>query len=109
MEASPGGGAYAYVERLREAHQPTFSRGRDGGAVYSGCSCGNLDGIPYLFAHIDGLRRSYEMKVEELGRETLRASQLAERVGEWEGTPREPTDAMVEAAAGRWLRCSAKC
>jgi len=80
MEASPTGGVVAYIHRLREGHAPTFSRPRAGEPlVYSGCACGHtLCTVPFWSFHVDDLINTYTMKIEDLARETARASDLAD-------------------------------
>lgn len=71
MHRHLGGGFMGYLQRLREAHRPTFSRGRIQPLVYTGCSCGEpICSVPSLLLHIEDLREAYEMKVEELAKAT---------------------------------------
>jgi hypothetical protein len=80
VEAAYPGGLVAYVQRLRGGHGPTFYEkvyDNDGKLGLGVCRCGD----PYcpvaaLLVHINELRYSYELKVQDLAQETRRTDAL---------------------------------
>lgn len=63
------GGVVGYVQRIRSVHFPAVRA--DG--LYTGCRCGAVGcGLDLLVLHIENLRHAYELKVQDLTRETAR-------------------------------------
>jgi hypothetical protein len=68
---TPAGGLTEYVNRARDSHR-RLSNGW--------CSCDNpLCPQRYLLDHIDNLVKAYELKVQDLARETARNAALLGR------------------------------
>lgn len=68
------GGVVAYIHRLSDGHRFTFTDSLGIGV----CTCGDvLCKGPYIALHRAELIASYEAKVQDLARETLRTSALA--------------------------------
>ena len=77
----PNGGVVAYVGRIRADHQATFYEKREGGKAYGGCSCNDLGcNRPLWIEYAQLLLDSYEAKVADFAKETLRNSTLREQI-----------------------------